>query len=309
MMSLSFRLCLLFSFLFFSSCADPADPEPVHQYRFSGSLNIGGRTRTYQLQLPPGYYERSEAIPLVIALHGTGGSGAQFEYDYRFTEKANSAGFAVVYPDGVRSDGPLGIRTWNAGTCCDYATEQQIDDVGFTGSLLDRLLAGYRIDPRRVYATGMSNGGMMAYRLACELPHRIAAIAAVSCSMMVNDDCTPIRSVPVLHIHSVQDVKIPYYGGTGIGGYYFPPVDSVLNGWALRNACTSMPRVVVDNGRYRLTEWSFCRDNAIIQCYLTQDGGHAWPGGLKSRPHADQPSTALYANDVIWDFFTRFSLP
>lgn len=309
MMSFSSRLCLLLSFVLFASCVDPADPVPVHQYRFSGTLNVDGRTRTYVLQLPPGYYNTSEGVPLVIALHGTGGTGAQFEYDYRFSEKAAGAGFAVVYPDGIKSDGFLGIRTWNAGGCCDYAMEQQVDDVGFINTLLDRLTAGYRFDSRRVYAAGMSNGGMMAYRLACELPHRITAIAAVSCSMMVNGDCTPSRAVPVLHIHSVLDNKIPYYGGTGIGGYYFPPVDSVLSNWALKNGCTAAPQVLEDNGRYRLTEWSSCADGTVVRCYLTQDGGHAWPGGIKSRPRADEPSSALDANDVIWEFFQRFSLP
>ncbi|WP_217605052.1 hypothetical protein [Chitinophaga sp. GbtcB8] len=108
------------------------------QYRFNGSMNVDERTRTYLLNLPPHYYDNDSAsFALVLGLHGGGGSAAQFEKDYHFTDKANAAGFIALYPNGIQSNGPLGLRTWNAGTCCDAAMEQNVDDVKFIRELID----------------------------------------------------------------------------------------------------------------------------------------------------------------------------
>ena len=96
------------------------------------------------------------------------------------TEKANAENFAIVYPDGIQSDGILRARTWNAGTCCDYATEKNIDDVHFISEMIDEIVKTYKVNPKKVYATGMSNGAMLSYRLACEILNKITSIAAVS---------------------------------------------------------------------------------------------------------------------------------
>ena len=290
-------------------CSNSDDPGVEPKFRDYQSMRADGRTRTFLLNLPPGYYSGAENFALVIALHGTGGDAYQFEHDYAFTQLANDKEFVVAYPEGVRSDGLLGIRTWNAGYCCDYASENKVDDVGFIRELIDQLVARYNIDPGRVYLTGMSNGGMMAYRLACEIPDRIAAIATVSCSMVTGQAISPTQAVPIIHLHSELDTKIPYRGGTGIGGYYFPPTDSALNVWSVANGCTSGPQKVIDDAAYSLTEWENCENNVAIHYYLTKDGGHAWPGGIKSRPAADEPSRAIDANELIWDFFQRYKLP
>jgi len=181
--------------------------------------------------------------------------------------------------------------------------------VKFISTLIDKLVSDYNVDPKKIYLTGMSNGGMMAYRLACEIPEKIAAIAPVSCSMMVEKPCNPSRPMPVLHIHSVRDTKIPYYGGVGIGGYYFPPVDSVLNVWSIVNACPGGEQVIIDNADYKFTKWSKCGNDVTIQSYVTQDGGHAWPGGQKTSQRSDDPSTVISASDVILDFFQMYQLP
>lgn len=278
-------------------------------YRINGSITVDGRARTYLLNMPPEYYDTSN-FSLVIAMHGTGGNAGQFERDYGITQKGNESKFIVVYPEGVQSTGILGIRTWNAGTCCNYAKDNNIDDVHFISVLIDELASKYKINPKKVYVTGISNGAMMAYRLACEIPDKIAAIAPVSGPMLTSQPCNPSRAVPILHIHSLRDTKVPYFGGIGIGGYYFPPVDSVLNFWASYNGCNAIPQIVVDNAEYRHTKWYDCSDGLTIESYLTQDGGHAWPGGLKSpRSGADTPSVAINATDVIWDFFQRYTLP
>lgn len=286
---------LLFCLLIFTGC-DKAPPEQPH--RITATMKVDGRTRHYLLYLPSGYYEDTSRYALVLGLHGTGGSAAQFDRQYGLTQKANAAKFIVAYPEGVRSDGRLGIRTWNAGNCCDYAAEHHIDDVQYIRLLIDQLTTRYRINAKKVYVTGMSNGGMMAYRLACEMPEKIAAIAPVSCTMMAAD-CHPARPMPVLHLHSVLDTKVPPQGGIGIGGYYFPPVDSALNVLAFG----ATPVVVRDDGQYKLTKWG-----DRMEYYLTRDGGHAWPGALSTAGWADAPSEVINANDLLWAFFQRFAL-
>lgn len=294
--------------LFAAGCERPAATPPT-QLRTEANLVIDGRNRYYLLNLPPNYDESSD-FSLVIALHGGGGKASQMESDYLLTEKANRAKFAIVYPEGVQSDGILGVRTWNAGTCCDYAVEKNIDDVKFISVLIDDILKKYpKINPKKVYATGMSNGAMLAYRLACELSNKIAAIAPVAGTLATTQPCQPSRAVPILHIHSKLDAKVPFSGGTGIFGYYFPPVEDGLNTWIKNNGCPSTAKTVTNFANYTLTKWTNCGNNSSIEFYFTNDGGHSWPGGLHSRAAADEPSTAIIANDLIWDFFQKYTLP
>lgn len=266
-------------------------------------------TRTYLLVLPATYYDNDTTVfPLVVGMHGAGGSASQFDRDYGVTQKANNTHFIAVYPDGTSRDTRFKIRTWNAGSCCDYAMQNNIDDVGFIRALIDQMVSGYRANARRVYLTGMSNGGMLAYRLACEMPEKIAAIATVSCTMMVDQPCQPSRSVPILHMHSALDTKVPAAGGVGIGGYYYHPIDSVLNVWSQLNECKTTA-AAVDHASYTLTTWSTCNSDVAMQYYRTNDGGHSWPGGLKPQPRADEPSAAIDATDVMWAFFEQYQLP
>jgi polyhydroxybutyrate depolymerase len=302
---------LLAGTLFFSigGCSKNDDPEVEKIYRFTGTITVDGRTRTYTLNLPPAYYE-SNGFSLVIAMHGGGGDANQFESTSRLSVKADAAGFIVVYPEGVKSDGVLQARTWNAGKCCDYARDNNINDVKFISALIDELLAKYKIDPKKVYATGHSNGGMLSYRLACEISEKIAAIATSGCTMVVTQSCNPERPVPVLHMHSVLDARVPYTGGKGITGIYYPPIDSVLNVWSQINTCKTTAQVIKDDNDYRLTRWTDCSNNVTIQYYLTQDGGHAWPGGLPGGgANGDTPSAVISANDLLWDFFKLYQLP
>lgn len=271
-------ICSLFiipALFLLTGCDRNDDPKIDNVYRFNETMTIDGITRTYLLNLPPGYYNASD-FSLVIAMHGGGGDAVQFETTSRLTEKANASEFIVVYPEGVQSTGLLGVRTWNAGKCCAYASATNINDVNFISQLIDKLVSTYKINPKKIYATGHSNGGMMSYRLACELSDKIAAIAPNGCTMVMKQWCAPSRAVPVLHMHSVADTNVPYEGGIGNGltNVYFPPVDSVLNVWSLINDCTITSQVFVDDNRYKFTEWSDCSDNVMIWYYLTKDGGH-----------------------------------
>ena len=236
--------------------------------------------RTYLLHLPTAYSGTTD-LPLIIAMHGGFGNAFNIEYQSQLSIKADAEKFIVVYPEGVKSI--LGIRSWNAGWCCGYASNYNVDDMGFINALLDTLFSKYSIDTTRIYATGISNGGFMAYRLACELSNRIAAIAPVSASMGMTS-CNPQRPVPIISFHSYLDTNVPFNGGIGSGpsGHYNPPQDSVLNAWAGMNNCAVLNDTIVNNSQYTEINWNNCDCNVEIQQFITQDGGHSWPGGIET---------------------------
>lgn len=301
------RFFVVVHFFAFLNCDKNAGLDSTVN-RLNGSLVVDGRARTYTLVLPDTYTTSSD-FALVIAMHGGGGDAAQFESTSKLTDKASSAKFIVVYPEGVRSNGLIGLRTWNAGGCCEYARDNNIDDVKFLNLLIDQLLASYKINPKKIYATGHSNGGMMSYRLACELSNKITAIAVSGCTMVVTTDCRPSRPVPVMHLHSVLDSRVPYLGGIGISNVYYPPVDSGLMVWSGINGCLKKAVVLIDNNDYKLTQWSDCQGEVTIQYFLTRDGGHGWPGGEPGGPFSDTPSKVINANDLLWEFFSQYQLP
>ena len=166
--------------------------------------------RTYLVHLPASY-SKDKAWPVVLVFHGGGGNGEQMAGMTGFSRKADREGFIAVYPNG---SGRWQNRflTWNAGNCCAYAYENGIDDVGFIRALIGKLKKDYAVDERRVFATGISNGGMMSYRLACGLSDLIAAIGPVAGAQ--NIDCEPKRPVSVVILHGTADLYVRYKGGT-----------------------------------------------------------------------------------------------
>lgn len=261
--------------------------------------------RTYLIHLPENM-EPSEEVPLVIGMHGGFGNAAQFERQSQLSNKADEENFIVVYPEGITS--PTGVTTWNAGACCGYASFVDIDDVGFVSALIDTLITTYNIDEQRIYAAGMSNGGFMSYRLACELSDKIAAIAPVAASMTM-EQCTPSRPVPILHVHSFVDFNVPYEGGVGQGAstQYSPPLDSVMNIWASKNGCSILNDTLMQNSELTSIRWHDCDCDTEIRIMMTEDGGHSWAGGPGTLL-GDVPSEYISATDVMWDFFSEHSL-
>lgn len=270
------------------------------------SILFDGQFRTYLLHPPSDPEEETEDLPLVIAMHGGFGNAYNLESQSQLSLKADESKFIVVYPEGRES--ALNIRTWNAGWCCGYASTAGVNDVGFINALLDTLLSKYPIDAGRVYATGMSNGGFMSYRLACELSDRIAAIAPVAASMSMTG-CSPERPVPVIHFHSYRDESVPPSGGVGTGpsGHHNPPVDSVLNGWTSLNSCSIPEDTVESSLQYTRVQWENCACGGKIEVYLTEDGGHSWPGGRRTLV-GDPVSEYISATERMWDFFQQHSL-
>ena len=175
----------------------------------SNSMKKGAdspRARPTRIRSVPPDARRSQQF------HGGGTNAKTMVRFCGLNETADRDGFLAVYPNG--SGRNPNLLTWNAGNCCAYAMRQNVDDVGFVGALLDDLSGFANVDPKRVFATGMSNGGMLAYRLASELSQRIASIASVS-GPMGTDACRPTRPVSVLHFHGTSDEFAPYAGGRG----------------------------------------------------------------------------------------------
>jgi polyhydroxybutyrate depolymerase len=200
------------------------------------SLEFGGRARKYLVHVPT-HHDASKPAPVVLALHGGGTNAKTMVRFCGLNETADRGGFLAVYPSGTGRDPNL--LTWNAGSCCAYAMREQVDDVGFIRALLDDLAGVAKLDACRVFATGMSNGGMLAYRLAAEVSDRIAAIASIS-GPMGTDACRPTRPVSILHFHGTADEFAPYAGGRGRNSFTqseFRSVDFSVRCWIEANGC------------------------------------------------------------------------
>ena len=188
-----------------------ADSQPVAPGDHTRTLQVDGRERSWLIHVPP-KYDPQKRSPVVLIFHGGGSNAEQMIRFCGLNEKADQQGFIAVYPRGTGRFERL--LTWNGGNCCGYAQSNKVDDVAFVRALLDDLATVANIDPKRVYATGMSNGAIMCYLLASELSDRIAAIAPVA-GPMGTEMCSPKRPVPVIHFHGTDDQFAPFNGGKG----------------------------------------------------------------------------------------------
>jgi len=267
------------------------------------SMQFDGRTRGWRLYVPSSLAGSGE-VPLVLALHGAGGSGEQFAETGAFDEQAERGGFIAVYPDGT-SRAVLPSKVWNGGRCCGYAERNNVDDVGFLTALLDELVATLPIDERRVYVTGHSNGGIMAQRLACERADRVTAIAVYAGPLEA--ECSPSQPVSVLNIHGDSDESIPVEGGQGsqsLAGIDFHSLEYTVSVWSGINGCHAEP-VIVDAGALLTSIWEGCAEGVALQTIVIDGASHAWAGGAApAGPLRPQPSQALDASSVVWDFLS-----
>lgn len=268
------------------------------------SIFVGGRWRTFLTHLPTGY-NTSTKYPLVLAFHGGSPLGYQsIQLQSKLSQKADSSGFIVVYPEGVKV---AGNRTWNAGGCCAPATTLNIDDVGFVNKLLNSLFAGKSIDTTRVYATGFSNGALLCYRLANQLTYRFAAIAPVAGDLMYYP-WNPSKAIPIISFHSYLDQNVKYFGGVTVGatGTYFPPQDSMFKVISSQYKCGILKDTLYHNSsKFDHFKYANCNCNAVIEQFVCYDGEHSWPGGLSTG--GVNVSNQFSATYLMWQFFRNYT--
>jgi polyhydroxybutyrate depolymerase len=273
------------------------------------TLAFDGIERSYILHIPPSY-NGSQAAPLVLSFHGGGGNAENEMRLSGFDSLADEKGFIVVYPNGT---GRLGdkILTWNGGTCCGYAAANNIDDVGFVRALVTDLQTTVTIDAKRIYATGLSNGGILAYRLACDASDLIAAIGPVSGTQNIAP-CNPSQPVSVIHFHGTADEHLPYNGGVGdksLAGVPFASVKDTMDFWLNFDQCPTMPQTE-SFADIQHDTYANCSNGSGVELYTIIGGKHAWPGSDgPGWPGGDQPSQTISATKLIWDFFAAHPKP
>ena len=316
-------------FFFAVSAAHAADSERT--------LDYGGRTRHYLVHLPPQASARNR-LPVVLVFHGGGGNAQGAARDTGVDAAADRYGFIAVYPAGT---GPKENRllTWNAGQCCGWAAKNHVDDVGFVSTLIDALAKDYPADTARVYATGISNGAHMTYRLACELSGKIAAIAPVAGQSELKD-CHPQRPVAVLHIHGTADPCTLYQGGQ-CGGcvsdfledfgiriarstWTCEPVETDVMRMVAINHCSQQSTAGFQKGAVTCESFQGCAPGGEVTLCRVQGGGHSWPGGKdpafcerrpggyacrKWKETVGPTNMDIDASDFILQFFARQRRP
>lgn len=273
------------------------------------SVEFNGLQRSYRIHVPK-VYDGSNAVPLVIALHGYADSPRLIEMYSNLSRKAEEENFIVVYPKGTAGEGvePL---SFNANICCGYAQKHKIDDVSYVNFLIDKISKEYNIDSKKIYVTGMSNGGMLAHLVGLKLSHKVAAIAPVSATVgskisEINSYFTYFQNtyspVPVIMFHGREDTKVPFDGGLGARNFYeFPSFYDSLDFWLTNNECQKRPETISDQPKYKYERFTNCKDGVSVEYYAVS-GRHVWPGtftrlirGLQTK-HID-------ATEMMWDFF------
>ncbi|MDZ7628853.1 MAG: prolyl oligopeptidase family serine peptidase [Parvularculaceae bacterium] len=283
--------------------------EGPGDYEFT--LTHDGLRRRYLVHVPASY-DPAARNAVVVGLHGGGGHAAHFAKDenYGVISAAEKYGFIAVMPNGFSGNRRGLFATWNAGACCGEARDRNVDDVGFIAAVIEQVKQQAVVDEARVYAMGMSNGGLMAYRLACERPDLVRGIMAVAGTDNTLA-CYPSRPTPVLHIHARNDTHVLYDGGAGEDAFRdsskvteFVSVPATVDKWiALNNAESASRRVLTVDGA-ACDRHDAGKGGAPVQLCVTENGGHSWPGAQKGRKGKEPPSQAINANDVMWAFFS-----
>jgi polyhydroxybutyrate depolymerase len=265
------------------------------------TIQSGGMARTFHVHVPTGY-DASKPTMLVFVFHGltqhgVGSDVFAIEYLSQMDPVSDAQGFLVVYPDGYD-------ESWNAGLCCGGAVAAKVDDVGFFDDMLARLGSEYCVDPKRVYAAGLSNGGFFSNRLGCERASVVAAIGPVAGPLDISP-CNPSRPVPMFEVHGTSDPVVYYNGGSASGADSVP---TAVATWEKNDGCTDpMPATVYTNGSATCTEDTMCAGGSAVELCVIQGGGHQWPGGKDD--YLGNFSTDLDTSTKMIEFFTAHPLP
>ena len=290
--------------------ASAALAAPVEQ-----SIQYAGAKRHYLVSLPPGYSDRTQC-PLILVFHGGGGNPEQVLKSTDMADRAAREGWILVAPAG---SGRLNrLLTWNVGFGFGYAMSAGVDDIGFVRRLIEVLQAAYRIDPDRIYATGISNGGILCHMLAGHLSDRIAAIAPIVATAGGRAEGRaqwlhppdPKHPVAVISFNGALDQSIPLAGGLQQRSWAEPvevwSAQQTIDFWVRHNRCKPDPVVERnDAAQFERTTYSGgTGGNEVVQVVLLNQG-HAWPGGSKGYRQGDEPTRLVSANDLMFEFFKR----
>jgi polyhydroxybutyrate depolymerase len=275
-----------------------------------GSIESGGIVRSYQVHVPA---RASQTLPLVVVLHGGGGNGAGMRTLTGMDSSSDAAGFIAVYPDGQQ-------KNWADGRGATDPDKAGVNDVAFLSSLVNKLSSELNADPKRIYATGISNGGFMSARLACDASSVFAAVAVVAATIPENvrANCKPSRAVPFMLIHGTADTFVPEVGGEivkGDGGLAASTTQTVSL-WRDLNKCPSAVTTgeinpANDGTSISLERYTGCASGSEVAFYKVTDGGHTWPGGSQYLPVivVGKTSRDLNASDTILAFFKNHPQP
>ena len=273
---------------------------PGNAQTVNGTIQHDGGTRNYRVHLPSGY-DPAESYPFVYNLHGYTSNASEQEFYTQMNSTSDANGFIVCHPDGLQN-------SWNVG----FAGTSGADDVDFLVTLIDSLAEMYSIDRDRLYSTGMSNGGFMSYKLACEASDVFAAVASVTGSMVPTApaQCNPDRILPVMQIHGTADATVQYDGTPFVS----IPIDDLIDFWTDKNECEGEPTIIDienidtgDNSTAQRIEYTDCTDGNEVIFYKIENGGHTWPDAIIDLPTL-VTNRDFNANEVIWEFFNRYDI-
>lgn len=299
--------------LLFTVLAMAAAAEPLTPGNYTRTLQVGGRERSYLVHVPP-KYDATKPTPVVLVFHGAWTNGNTTVLYSGMNRTADDKNFIAVYPNGT---GPSeGTLFWNAGKWVRRQVADPPDDVEYVRKLLDDLDTVAKVDHKRTFATGISNGGMMCYKLASDLSDRIAAIAPIA-GTLAFDDPHPKRPVPVLHFHGTEDKLVPYQGPKNPSEKLLglKSVDETIHTWVKLNGCPepasveSLPNKADDGTTVQRHVYSPGKDNSEVILIEIVGGGHTWPGRPFPLQIFGRTTRDINANEMIWDFFERHPMP
>ena len=277
-------------------------------------VQAGGRQRNYLIHIPTGY--RGEPVPLVFVFHGGGGKAPGIAKTTEYTAVADRENFIVVFPNGTGQGGGNNGGYWNAGSGRGEgpAEKANVDDVGFVRAMLDQIEGKYAVDKRRIYATGLSKGGMFSYLLACRMSDTFAAVGIVSATMTA-PDCAPSNPVAILHIHGTADENVPINGGAGDlsrDDANYEPVAKVMEFWRTRDKCSAQTTEKSEAPDTKCYSYTECAGADVKYCVI-QGEGHGWPGAAKLAKWQEQNNVYITqdfsATEETWAWFKAHPKP
>lgn len=286
------------------------------------TVEFDGRQRSYRLHVPQVYWDGADTVPLIFAIHGGGGDAESMIHLSLggINDLSDTENFIVCYPEGVD-------KGWNDGRGATVITahEENIDDVGYFEFLIEELSAEYHIDAKMIYATGISNGGFMSNRLACDLPDKFAAVAPVASALpkYLDSTCAAQNGVAYLCINGTDDSQVGYDATTvqvlkeGESRGERLTVPQTIDFWVAANGCgtsattTSFDDNPDDETSIEHSVYTSCTNNAEVHLYKVIDGGHTWPSGWEYLADRliGKTSKEINANEVIWTFFKNHPKP